>query len=217
MVLCREDDDMKSEKLMVIKSEQLFRRIIHDHESLRAFHRQLEDVVSLSTLSNWVKKRPRQKPWTALRKNIERIAEALNCDVEDIAEYPRPKPYWDSRFLLIVALGGTDEQMMELNVYGEEVALKERGTESQELRGNVLTADENKLTGHLQVLIGDIGAPDGDSVSKPTEMTFQANRDGDEIRGAMLARDRKGNILTGHFKGVRKGRSRYKPHRATHG
>jgi hypothetical protein len=47
--------------------------------------------------------------------------------------------------------------MMELNVYGEEVALKERGTESRELRGNVLTADENKLTGHLQVLIGDIG------------------------------------------------------------
>ncbi len=208
---------MKSGKLMVIKSEQLFQRIINEHESLRAFHRHLEDVVSLSTLSNWVKRRPRRKPWTALRTNIERIAEALNCEIEDIAEYPRPKPHWDSRFLLTVALGGTVEQTMELNVYGEELALKERGTVSQELRGNVLTADDNKLTGHLQVLIGDIGDPDGDSVSKPTEMTFQANRDGDEIRGAMLARDRRGNILTGHFQGVRKGRSRYKPNRTKHG
>ena len=207
---------MRSEKMMVVKSEELFHRIILRHESLRAFHREYEDLVSLSTLSNWVKKRPRQKPWTAMIKNIERIAEVLNCEVEDIAEYPSPKPHMDSRYLLKVALGGTDEQTMELNVYGVELSLKEGGGESQRLHGNILTADDNKLTAHLQLFVPDISQQEGDAASTHTEMTIQANCEGDKILGAMIARDRRGNIMTGHFEGVRKGRSRFKPKRAAH-
>lgn len=207
---------MKSEKMMVIKSEELFRRIFDRHDSLRAFHRKLENVVSLSTLSNWVKKRPARKPWTALTEKVERIAKVLNCEVVDIARYPIPKPYLDSRYLLTVALGGTVEQTMELHVYGDELSLQERGARSQGLQGSLLTADENKLTAHLQLLIADVGNPDEETVTKHTELTFQATCEGDRILGAMIARDRRGNITTGHFQGIRKGRSRYKRKRGTH-
>ena len=210
----REHDDMKSER-MVIKSAELFNRIAAQHDSLRAFQRHLRGVVSLSTLSNWIKQRPSGDPWEAFSSKVEFVAEVLGCSVEDIASYPVPKPPpMNSRFLLRVALGGSSEQLMDLDVFGEELSLQERGSQARTLHGNVLTASEDVLTGHLRVFAPMVSAIEGQAALGPEEMTLQAKCEGDMIRGALLYRDRKGDISTARFEGIRKGISRRKPKRA---
>jgi hypothetical protein len=211
-----EHDDMKSE-MLVIKSAELFQRIMADHESLREFQRKLRGVVSLSTLSNWIQERPSDDPWEAVTSKVEEVAKVLRCSVEDIARRPTPKPPpMNSRYLLRVALGEESEQLMDLDVCGEELSLQERRTGAHTLKGSVLTASEDGLTGHLRIYAPNVSGTEGELALLPKEMTLHAKCIGDKISGEMVVRDRKGDIRSASFEGIRKGNSRRRPKRAAH-
>jgi hypothetical protein len=215
-----ENEDMKSERL-VIKSTQLFERIMTRYDSLRAFQRHLRGVVSLSTLSNWIQERPGDKPWVACSTKVARVAEVLGCSLGDIAQLPNPKPPpMNSRFLLRVALAGTSEQLMDLDVWGQELSLAERGTPNHALHGNLLSVGGGSLTGHLRIYPPMAAQEHAESGLEgalallPEEMTLQARCDGEYIRGVLVVRDRRGDIRAAHFEGVRKGVSRRQSKRA---
>ena len=197
-----EYDDMKSER-MIIKSAELFDRIMSEYDSLRALQRELKGVVSASTLSNWTKKRDPVKVWTADRANVEAVAKALGCDMRDIAYCPTPPT--PSRYQLRMVLSGCPEQLMDLNVCGEELSLKAQAVQSDTFHGHVLSRGKDVLTAHLRVHqpILSLSAPEGALWAE--EMAFLAQYSGDTIRGACLLRDRKGNIKQAVFEGVRKG------------
>ncbi len=192
---------MKSER-MVIQSAELFDRIMSKYDSLRALQRDLKGVVSASTLSNWTKKRDPIKVWEADRSKVEAVAQALGCDVRDIAYCPTPPT--PSRYQLRMVLSGCQEQLMDLNVCGEELSLKAQATQSHTFLGHVLSRGKDVLTGHLRLHqpILPLTAAEGALVAE--EMAFLAQYSGDTIRGACLLRDRKGNIKQAVFEGIRK-------------
>jgi hypothetical protein len=193
---------MKSER-MVIKSAELVGRIVRDYESLREFQRHVNGVVSISTLSNWTKERPPDKPWEAFRDKVAAVAEALGCTVEDIASYPSAKPArLSSRFALQMALGGLSEQWM-LDVHGDQLSMQDRDATTPKLRGSVLTAVDEHLTGHLRVYPAFVARREGESALLPEEISLHAKTFGDRISGTCIVRNRRGDIVVVVFEGYR--------------
>jgi len=187
---------------MVIKSAELFVRIMSRFDSLRALQRELNGVVSASTLSNWTKKRDTIKVWEADRSKVEAVARAIGCDVRDIAYCPIPPTL--SRYQLRMVLSGCPVQLMDLNVFGEALSLRDQATQSHALHGHILSRGEDVLTGHLRVHEPSLAVA-GEGALAAQEMTFLAQYSEDTIRGACLLLDRKGNIKQAVFEGVRKG------------
>jgi hypothetical protein len=193
-----------SSNKLVIKPRELFKRIVEKFDSLRAFVREHPGVVSLSTLSNWVKECPNDDGWLAMTEKISRVATALHCQIEDIAGPPPPQsPRLDSHYVLMAVLGGTVPKTVELDVRGEELFLSHGEGALHSFRGNVLTHGDHCLTGYLRVYAPTASCRAGELEQPPEEMTIQAQWEGDKIRGAWVERDRKGNFQTAHFEGIR--------------